>query len=236
VGSAGWFWKHHALIAPVPPHVRVDRLLSYGTIATLGGVMNALLFSPARLMTHRLLDPASVGVLSAYQAGSIQMGLMLLAATGQVFFPVASRTPDKHALLLKIIRLYALSALPLALLLGATLWMYFTVLGRHYPLQWLEGSTFTISAVLSTYQGFLIWLLASQGRRGMLAGSLTGILAGGVNIAACHGLIPVHGIQGAAEANLLASAVGIAAGFAVAFKIFKPVHRGPADQTRTQEL
>src|SRR6185369_9540210 len=96
-----------------------------------GGIVAALLNTPGRLIAHHYLTVADVGVLSAYQGGSIQMSLFFVSIVAQVFFPIASRTPDRKVLFQKINRLLGLSAPGVMLGYAALIWLYMLLLGRR---------------------------------------------------------------------------------------------------------
>lgn len=194
------------------------RLLTYGLLASLGSVVHALFNSPARFVANRFLTLPEVGVLSVYQGGSVQMAFFLLTVGTQVFFPIASRTPDKRTLLSKINRLLILGS-PFALLLfGAMLVLYFLALGKQYPLRAPEVILFSLAAALTMVYGCLAWHFTSSGRRGVVVSSLIGLCAGAVNAGACLSLIPHWNIAGAGLANVLGAMTGILAYYSPALQ------------------
>lgn len=209
-GAAG-LWKAWPGLPRPGLAGRAPELLGYGLLAAAGQVTFALLYSLARLVANKALPLSEVGVLSAYQGGSVQFSTYFLAFSIQVFFPLASRAPDRPALFRKLSRL----ALPLTLgawaACAACLSLYLLLLGRKYPFLPLEAALFSLGAGLTMTQGFLAWFYASGGRRGMAAAVLVNLAAGLANAAGCVVLIPRLGLAGAAWAFAGAQALSIAA-------------------------
>lgn len=187
---------------------RVKKLLSYGLLASGGGIAGALFNAPGRLVVNKYLPIASVGILSAYQSGSVQMALFFLGPVTQVFFPIASRTPDRDVLFKKITRLMLLATPFLLIGYAGLIVFYISFLGKKYPLLLGNVFVFALASVFTTFYGVLSWFLASEGRRGLVVSATLGLLCGAVNLGGCHLLIPRWGIIGAA----LAYAVGTLAG------------------------
>ncbi len=210
-GIGGLAWSSRSFQRPpasVDPAIS-SSLLRYGALASVGAVASALSLAPGRIVANQYLSLAEVGILSAYVSGSIQMGTFLLGVSSQIFFPIASRTPDKEVLFRKMTRLM-LTASPLLLSsLIAGLVLYFLILGKGYPWQVTEAVVFSVAALLTLFHGILGWYLASYGQRGLLASSVIGILAGVVNVGGCLFLIPNWKILGAGTAAILSSGVGM---------------------------
>ncbi len=191
-----------------PAHLK--KLFAYGLLAALGSLASALMQSPARLILHRYLGLEKVGILSAYQSGSVQTALFFLAAFVQVFFPISSRTPNKVLLFKKLQRVASLS-LPFAtLFLAITLTLYMTFLGTAYTSSMLLILLFSLAAAFTLYQGVFMWFLASTGTSGQAINIVLGLLTGAINVIGCKTLIPRYSISGAAIAMIGASAAGIA--------------------------
>ncbi len=188
---------------------RLKMMLSYGALASLGSVMNALLNAPGRLVANRYLPLSDVGVLSAYQGGSTQMALFFVAFGSQVFFPIASRTPNRQALFNKISRFMLLSGPLLCLAYAGCLTIYMLFLGKHYPLRARDVIAFSLAAALTSFYALFSWFLASKGRRGLIVNSSVGLIAGTANLWGCHLLIPRWGITGAGWAYAFSALAGI---------------------------
>jgi len=211
VGAVGFLRGRPARWTATDFGAKSRRLLGYGVIASGGGVAVALLQSVGKLTANRFLPLADVGVLSAYMAASVQMALYFLTPVTQVFFPIASRAPDKRALFDKLRRLLPV-VIPIGFLLFGTVAVaYFLMLGKRFPFRLAEWAVFSLAAALALAQGMVAWLLAAGGRKGIAAAVVVGLLCGAVNAAANHALIPRWGILGAGAALVLAYAAGVAA-------------------------
>lgn len=189
---------------------RARTLLSYGFISSAGGIVIAMIHSPSRLVANRYLSGGEVGILSAYYAVSIQMASSFVSSISQVFFPIASRTPNHYALLRKVRRLLIPGVILLSLMFAAMLFICSSILGKRYPLGWRGVIVFALAAALTTAHSLLSWFLAALGRRGNGISSIVGFIAGSANILGCLWFIPRQGVLGAGLASGLSSLVGIA--------------------------
>jgi O-antigen/teichoic acid export membrane protein len=191
--------------------VRCGRLLRYGLLASLGGVAHALLQSMGRLIANRHLSIDEVGILSAYHGASLQTALYFLTFASQIFFPIASRTPDRDALFVKISRI-GMRGVPLcAAACACVVVLYVALLGAHYPLRLLEVIVFSVASGLAIFQGILNWYFASAGFRGLAVAVALSLLIGAVNVAAALWCIPRWSTAGAGAALAAAYAAGIVA-------------------------
>lgn len=207
-GWALWVGRLPKNTVPIPSSYRKRSLLRYGTIAAVGGVASALFNASGRLVANRHISLTDVGLLSAYQSGSIQMALFLLTPMAQVFFPIASRTPDKGTLLKKISRVLFLSLFISAPAFAFLMTIYFAVLGKGYTAQSFEIGIFAIAAAFTLTQGLYTWFLAAQGEQGLLACTAITLVAGAANYLGCLALIPTWKILGAAVSYAASAAVG----------------------------
>lgn len=198
---------------------RAKRLLAFGGVAALSLVASALVQAVGRQVTSRYFPVADVGVLSAYQNGSVQVATYAQSLLAMVFFPIASRTPDRNQLFNKVARLLGPLALGSAVAFSGVLLAWMLLLGRKYPLQAAPFVAFSIAAGLAMAYYVALWMLASAGPHGMAAATFTQLVNGGANLVACLVLVPRLGVLGAG----IATAIGMAAGIGAAF--LPPVRR-----------
>lgn len=179
----------------------------YGLLGGTGALATTLFDSPARLVANKVLSTYQVGIISAYQGGSTQMAVFLLTAGAQVFFPIASRTPDKKALFHKLNRALwpTFPLIILAFLLGLTL--YLKILGDKYPTQLIPCFVFAIAAALGFVNGILIWFVITYGWRGITLNAVVGVGAGLIHLLTCFFAIPRWGLNGAGLAYIFANAI-----------------------------
>ena len=192
---------------------RARHLLSLGVIAVGSSLALALIHALGRQVTHLYFPIDQVGVLSAYQGGSLQMAMYMQGVLTMVFFPVASRTPDRRGLFRKMSRLLAPLSLAASAAFAVLLVVWMSLLGREFPLDALLVATFAIAAGLTTSFGFVAWVLASGGRGGIASSTVAWLVTGAVNAAACVLLVPRLGVLGAGVAVVIGTLAGIGAGF-----------------------
>ncbi len=192
---------------------RARHLLGFGLIAAGSSVAIALVHAVGRQVMNVHFAVDQVGLLSAYQGGSLMLAVYLQGVLTVVFFPVAARTPDRRGLFRKVTRLLlpvsAVASVGFAAILTA--WMF--LLGRQYPVDPVILVVFAIAAGLTTAFGSLAWALASGGRAGVAAATVTWLAAGAGNLAACLLLIPSLGVLGAGLAAIAGALAGIGASF-----------------------
>lgn len=210
-GSAGLLTGPLPRPRPTGFAERARTLLGYGLLATAGAAAGALLHSTGRLVANRYLDLASVGVLSVYQGGSVSLSLYLLGFVVQVFFPVASRTPDRKTLFSKLLRILPGIAALGTVGYGALLLLYLALLGGRYGSDPAAVWSFAAAAGLSSAHGLLVWFFASGGPRGLLAANLVNGFVGVAHVALAILWIPLFGIRGAGAAMAAAYSMGLAA-------------------------
>lgn len=189
---------------------RAGALLRFGAVVLAGSVAIALTQATGRLVAHRWFGDAEVGVLSAYSGGSVQLASYLQGLLVVVFFPVASRTPDRAALRRKIDRLLPALILGGAALFVGVLLAWMLLLGSAYPLRAGTVAAFAVASGLTVASGIVSWMLASGGRRGAVAASVTWLAFGVVNAGACLVLVPAWGTLGAGLAAIAGGIAGIA--------------------------
>jgi O-antigen/teichoic acid export membrane protein len=187
----------------------ISLLVGYGIIASFGATANALLNSPARLIANKYLTLGEVGILSVYQGGAGKISSLFLTVSANVFFPIASRTPDKKALFWRIHRAMVVTVLGLLILSWTLLWAYFKVAGSRYTIDFVSLGVYALGGVFTLFFGLVSWYLASTGRNGMIICVVNSVLAGSINFGLCLYLIPSLHILGAGVASVIASMVGI---------------------------
>jgi O-antigen/teichoic acid export membrane protein len=189
------------------------RFLSYGALAAANGAVIALLTSSTRLIANRYLPPSDIGLLAAYQGASLQMSAFVLTVGAQVFFPIASRTPDRVSLFKKISALLLPGCLVSTAFFLLLTWAAFLLLGQNYPFDWKIALIFSLAGALATAQGFYSWFLLSGGRRGIILTAGVGAVGGLLTLVGSHWAIPRWGLSGAGLTLVVAYAASIAACF-----------------------
>ncbi len=174
--------------------------------------------STSRLIANHYLTLPEVGILSAYQGATTQTAIFFLTAAVQVFFPIASRTPDKQLLFAKLAKAMGWVSLPGFIGFCGIVWFYFRILGHNYPMRLDNVLLFSAAGLLTLFSGVFIWYLSSTGLKGMIGGSVAGLAGGVVHFLLGLWWIPQYRLPGAAIAYILATLVTIGGCFFVQFK------------------
>jgi O-antigen/teichoic acid export membrane protein len=151
-----------------------------------------------RLLINKFMTTAAVGIYAAYFMPSITVAVMLWMIINAAFFPYASKSNDKLAILRRVSKAapyLAALIVPSVLLLQ---WIVFFFYGRQYPFSWEIALFFAIAATMAFFYQALSWLMASEGTRGAKVNTLSSIIALIVLVGFDVVLIPLIGILGAA--------------------------------------
>jgi len=173
------------------------KIVHYSLLALPGGVA-ATFMGVDRILINKFMTTADVGIYAAYFLPSITVAVLLWMVINAAFFPYASKSDDKLAILRRVNKaapyLAALLA-PSVLLLE---WIVFFLYGRQYPFSWEIALFFAIAATMGFFYQALSWLMASEGTRGAKVNTLSSIIALIVLVGFDVVLIPLIGILGAA--------------------------------------
>lgn len=210
VGAAGLIASRLPVGTPTFHAERTKQLVLFGLLAASGSLAAAFFETPARIIINKYLGAFEVGILSAYQGGSTQMAAFFSAAAVGVFFPIASRTPDKRTLFLKLSKLVWSTFPVMAAVFAAGLWLYLFILGSKYPFELSLCLVFAVAATLSLANSMLAWFVVSYGTRGVIVNGAVGIGAGLINLYGCRWAVPQFQILGAGLAYAAANLISIA--------------------------
>jgi O-antigen/teichoic acid export membrane protein len=173
------------------------RIMHYALLALPGGVA-ASFMGVDRILINKFMTTADVGIYNAYFLPSIIVAFTLWTIVNAAFFPYASKSDDKLAILRNVRKAtpYLVAVLlPSFLLLE---WIIFFLYGRQYPFSLEIALFFAIAATMYFFYACLSWLMASEGTRGAKVNTLSSIIAFIVLICFDVVLIPLIGILGAA--------------------------------------
>jgi O-antigen/teichoic acid export membrane protein len=174
-----------------------NKIMRYSLLA-LPGALAGSFMGVDRILINKFSTTADVGIYNAYFLPSITLAALLWTIVNAAFFPHASKSEDKLALLLKINKvtpyLAAIFA-PSVLLLE---WIVFFLYGRQYPFSWEIALFFAIAATVAFFYQALSWLMASEGTRGAKVNTLSSVIGLIVLVGFDVVLIPLIGILGAA--------------------------------------
>jgi O-antigen/teichoic acid export membrane protein len=150
-----------------------------------------------RILINIFMTTAAVGLYNAYFLPSITIAATLYGVVNTTFFPYASRSNDKLALLSKTNKAIPYSGVVLVPLFVLAEAVAFVLYGKQYPFSLQLSFFFALAATV--YFVFLsyTWLAASVGARGARMSAFCNVLALLVLVGVDLVLIPRIGILGA---------------------------------------
>ena len=173
------------------------KIVHYSLLALPGGVA-ATFMGVDRILLNKFTTTADVGIYNAYFLPSITVAVLLWMIINAAFFPYASKSDDKLAILRRVNKAMPYLAAALAPSVLLLEWIVFFLYGRQYPFSWEIALFFAIAATMAFFYQALSWLMASQGTRGATVNTLSSIIALIVLVGFDVVLIPRIGILGAA--------------------------------------
>lgn len=173
------------------------KIVHYSLLALPGGVA-ATFMGVDRILINKFTTTADVGIYNAYFLPSITVAVLLWMIINAAFFPYASKSDDRLAILRRVNKAMPYLAAALAPSVLLLEWIVFFLYGRQYPFSWEIALFFAIAATMAFFYQALSWLMASQGTRGATVNTLSSIIALIVLLGFDVVLIPRIGILGAA--------------------------------------
>ena len=173
------------------------KIVHYSLLALPGGVA-ATFMGVDRILLIKFTTTADVGIYNAYFLPSITVAVLLWMVINAAFFPYASKSDDKLAILRRVNKAMPYLAAALAPSVLLLEWIVFFLYGRQYPFSWEIALFFAIAATMAFFYQALSWLMASQGTRGATVNTFSSIIALIVLVGFDVVLIPRIGILGAA--------------------------------------
>jgi O-antigen/teichoic acid export membrane protein len=172
------------------------KIVHYSLLALPGGVAGTFM-GVDRILINKFMTTADVGIYNAYFV-SITVAVMLWMVINAAFFPYASKSDDKLAILRNARKATPYLAASIALSVFLLEWIIFFFYGRQYPFNWEIALFFAIAATMAFFYQLLSWLMASEGARGAKVNTFSSIIALIALVGLDVVLIPLIGILGAA--------------------------------------
>jgi O-antigen/teichoic acid export membrane protein len=182
------------------------KIATYALIIIPGSLAAALMLID-RILINKFMTPADVGVYYAYFLSSITITVMFWGIFNAGFFPYASRSRDKHYILLLVNKAVPYVILVFVPLIFLTQRLFFTLYGGQYPFALQTSFFFALASAAAIIYFCYSYLMGSEGPRGAKANSFSSVIALAVLIGFDLVLIPSIGVSGAAAALIFAYSI-----------------------------
>lgn len=183
----------------------VGPMLSYGGFTTLASISGAFMASFDKLMLNRFISVESLGIYSAYLAGSGLLTARFLDVFMNVFFPTMAGRRDYSRIFGFLKKSFLFVGGLIILISMISILLAFLIYGREFPLKWAYVIIFSVNAAIFGLSTIFISLVNSVGVRGVRFNSLHNFIAVILNVAANIILVPLFGINGAISATVISS-------------------------------
>jgi len=179
------------------------KLINYSIYGAMGGIASAFYLNIDKLLINKFLTQEDVGIYGAYYFVFISTLISLYGIINVVFFPFVSRHRDKRLVFEKINK--SLPFLASLLFLSIIIFGYIVLkfYGHAYTFKLTQFPLFAFAGVCMIFYGLYVWLMASEGRRGIRITGITGIVFAFLNVLLNLILIPRLGINGAVLALII---------------------------------
>ncbi len=175
----------------------MNRLMKYAAYGTMGVASGVILTSVDKILINRFLTMADVGIYQAYSTASLSIVAMAVTVFATIFFPTASKYPDKGAIFQRINKL-----VPYLIIIGfpAIIGLEFIVMkfyGSQYPINWGLMLLFAATSLVFGLYNVYAWLVSAHGLKGARITAFITLTMALINILLNILWIPALGVTGA---------------------------------------
>ncbi len=204
VGSL-MYSKKYIIFAQIPKYI-YKKVLSYGVFAIIGSVSGILLGAIDKLILNNYYGADIVGLYSAYVLASTVIFTQLVGIFNTVFFPYASASDEKIAIIQKIKKISGLIFIGVFIVAIASIVVVIYLLGDSFKFCLSYAILFAINAsIMVTYQ-IKMWFLNADGIDGVKMTVFGTIITGFLNLFLNMVLAPSFGIVGVIIATIISNA------------------------------
>jgi len=186
-----------------------NRLMSYSNYAIIGGLSSAFYSNIDKILINEYMDVVNVGVYRAYSYSFLTVVMLFISVFITVFFPVASKSDNKEAILKKINKIIPyliVFGIPTVMVSG---FFILKLYGKDYPFDLKLALLFGIAAISIFIDNIYGGLMNSVGMRGVKITSFAAIIVAVVNIFLNMLLIRLIGIEGSIIAIIISYNISI---------------------------
>lgn len=187
----------------------LNKFLRYGLYVVIGGLCFTFLPHLSKILVNKYLTIKDVGIYNAYYFPSLGLVVFLSTVFITVFFPTASRYPEKEPIFQKIKKFLPYLFLGGVPFLFGTEMIILFLYGTEYPINYFLMLLFAISGVLMATYGIYNWLFYSQGILGGRLAAFITLIVILLNLLLSLYLIPILALSGAIISLGLSYLVGI---------------------------
>jgi O-antigen/teichoic acid export membrane protein len=171
--------------------------ISYGTFAIVGSITGFSFVYVDRLFIKYYQGSEALGLYSAFLLGSSMLFLQLIQIFLSVFFPAASSSKNKSQIFSGICRIKKLLFIGSFLASLISIFLIIKLLGESYSFNIFYAFIFSLNVGIMVLYQIMMWLLNSEGVKGVRL-TVIGLGIGGLlNILICFLLIPKFSLYGA---------------------------------------
>ncbi len=193
-------------------HRKVDwkiskKIIAYAKYAILGSISGILLSNVDKIVLTRVDSFVEVGLYSVYLTASTVFFGQLVAIFITVFFAQASSLDNKQPILRKINKILPSIFFIIVLLSNIVIYIVFMIVGKKYHINFWYSLLFSINAGLLVVYQIKMWLLNSEGVRGVKKTIQGTLFAGVLNFILNLIFIPQYGIYGAIGSTIFSNVI-----------------------------
>ena len=187
----------------------LSRMSTYYLSPVVGSLSVALTMTATPLILAHYLSPASVGVLSIYELGTVGIAAVLAQILGTVLAPLTSAPSRQAGAWRKFFSLGLPVFAGCLLAFMVSDYAALRLVGPGYPIDFSWIALFSLAAALSIPASAASSLLTARDASGLWLATLGSILGGLASVAAIVWIVPARGFVGAAIAAVLSYAVSL---------------------------
>ncbi|MBU0712517.1 oligosaccharide flippase family protein [bacterium] len=161
------FLTHKAKFCLKIREIDAKKVTHYSVLGIAGAVTGFLIGNTDRIFLNQILSLYWVGVYSVYiNAANVFVGRFFQLFLN-VYFPNISGEPNKKKIFNKLGKLFKVSMLPIFFFSVFSIWFIIWLFGKEFPVRLDLILLFSLNNCLYVFYQLYMWLLNSQGVRGM---------------------------------------------------------------------
>ncbi len=172
-------------------------ILSYSGLAMLTGLASFLISNVDRFFLNHYMTLFWVGVYSAYiNAGNVFIGRFFQLFLN-VYFPSISGEKDKEKIAAMLKKIAIIVPIPVFIISALSIWGIIWLFGEEFPIRLDLILLFSVNNCIYVLYQLYMWLINSQGNKGVKATLRILLLNAGLNVFLLFTLVQTMGIHGA---------------------------------------
>ena len=180
-----------------------NKIFKYSTVSVIGAFTGFIILNSDRFFLNHFNSFYFVGIYAAYtNAANVFVGRFFQLFLN-VYFPSISGEQDKNKIkdfIRKVLKIFLIGAFILSFF---SIWLIIWLFGKKFPVDFTLITLFSLNNCFFIFYQLYMWLLNSEGMRGVGFVLKTSFLVSMLNLSLLFILVPLFGIYGAIISSII---------------------------------